>query len=283
MSGWVVGQLVLLRAALRHACSRFLDFLLCISLVGGHFSFETSTLVLLDLLEPVLAAPDGLPHLLHGLAEVLLEQALLVRARQQRRRQAEEVQQEEVVDPAAHVGDGQQRRQRPGEVEERLALLGLAADGPGAARRLGRRHQVGADLLEAALLVAGPALGLEDLEGKKVKSVPPLHNIVCIVVHVGAGGESTHFLFNNVRTFLKPTVTPPPPSPQPPRTSFGFLGSLVSKDGRSDISRILMPLPLSHCRVMSQDPSSRSRYPPPGGDSIQVLPAVSFWKRNATD
>ncbi len=40
------------------------------------------------------------------------------------------------------------------------------------------------------------------------------------------------------------------------------LGSLVSKDGRSDISRILMPSP-SHCRVMSQDSSSQSRYPPP--------------------
>ncbi len=33
---------------------------------------------------------------------------------------------------------------------------------------------------------------------------------------------------------------------------------------------------LSHCRVVSQDPSSRSRYPPPERDSIQVLPAVSF-------
>ncbi len=33
---------------------------------------------------------------------------------------------------------------------------------------------------------------------------------------------------------------------------------------------------------MSQDPSSRSRYPPPGGDSIQVLPAVSFESANAT-
>ncbi len=65
------------------------------------------------------------------------------------------------------------------------------------------------------------------------------------------------------------------------RLVFGlvFLGSLVSKDGQSDISRILMPSP-SHCRVMSQDPSSQSRYPPPPeGDSIQVLPAVSFWKR----
>ena len=40
------------------------------------------------------------------------------------------------------------------------------------------------------------------------------------------------------------------------RFGFGFLGSLVSKDGRSDISRILMPSPLSHCRVLSQDPSS---------------------------
>ncbi len=56
-----------------------------------------------------------------------------------------------------------------------------------------------------------------------------------------------------------------------------FLGSRVSKDGRSNISRILMPSP-SHCRVMSQDPSSRSRYSPEG-DLIQVLPAVSFWKR----
>ncbi len=37
---------------------------------------------------------------------------------------------------------------------------------------------------------------------------------------------------------------------------------------------------LSHCKVLSQDPSSRSCYPPPEGDSIQVLPAaVSFWKR----
>ncbi len=42
-----------------------------------------------------------------------------------------------------------------------------------------------------------------------------------------------------------------------------------------------MPSP-SHCRVMSQDPSSRSCYPPPGGDSIQVLPAVSFGSANAT-
>ncbi len=36
---------------------------------------------------------------------------------------------------------------------------------------------------------------------------------------------------------------------------FFLWGSLVSKDGRSDISRILMPSP-SHCRFMSQDPSS---------------------------
>ncbi len=43
------------------------------------------------------------------------------------------------------------------------------------------------------------------------------------------------------------------------------LGSLVSKDGRSYISWIIMPSPLSHCRVMSQDPSSWSHYPPLGG------------------
>ncbi len=58
------------------------------------------------------------------------------------------------------------------------------------------------------------------------------------------------------------------------------LGSLVSKDGRSYNSWVIMPSP-SHCRVMSQDPSSRSRYPREG-DLIQVLPAVSFGSASAT-
>ncbi len=42
---------------------------------------------------------------------------------------------------------------------------------------------------------------------------------------------------------------------------------------------------LSHCRVVSPDPSSRSCYPSPEGDlsTIQVLPAVSFCYRLPTE
>ncbi len=59
------------------------------------------------------------------------------------------------------------------------------------------------------------------------------------------------------------------------------LGSLVSKDGRSDISRILMPSPYHPTaglcpKTLHLDLVIPS---PPERDSIQVLPAVSFWKR----
>ncbi len=61
-----------------------------------------------------------------------------------------------------------------------------------------------------------------------------------------------------------------------------FFGSFVSKDGWSDISRILMPSP-SHCRVMSQDPSSRSCYPPLRGIRSRSSQQSVFGSANATD
>ncbi len=63
---------------------------------------------------------------------------------------------------------------------------------------------------------------------------------------------------------------------------FGFLGSLVSKDGRSNISRILMPSP-AFCRVVSQDPSSRYRYPPLKGIQSRSSQQPVFGSANATD
>ena len=79
-----------------------------------------------------------------------------------------------------------------------------------------------------------------------------------------------------------------PAGPRPPggRLEVGWLvlGSLVSKDGQCDISRILMHLPyLSHCRVMSQDLSSRSCYPPLRGIRSRTFLLSVFGSANAAD
>ncbi len=58
-----------------------------------------------------------------------------------------------------------------------------------------------------------------------------------------------------------------------------LLGSLVSKDGRSDISQILMPSPYPTAGLCPKTLHLDLVFPLPEGDLIQVLPAVSFRKR----
>ncbi len=88
------------------------------------------------------------------------------------------------------------------------------------------------------------------------------------------GRETQYDALKNLDRFLKFIVS----SKLLDTHNIFFLGSLVSKDGRSYISWILMPSP-SHCRVMSQDPSSRSRYPPTWGGFDPGPPSSQFWKR----
>lgn len=134
------------------------------------FKNALSAAASLDLLEGVLPL-DGLGQLLHGRAAVLPQQAPLVQPRQQGGGQAGQVQEEEVVDAAADVGDGQEGRQGAGEVEDGLALLGLAAGGPGAAPQVGEGGHVRAERLQPLLLLAGPAVRLEDLTGEDFRSL----------------------------------------------------------------------------------------------------------------
>ncbi len=54
------------------------------------------------------------------------------------------------------------------------------------------------------------------------------------------------------------------------------LGSLVSKDGRSDISQIPMPSPYPTAGLCPKTLHLDLVIPLPEGDSIQVLPAVSL-------
>ncbi len=126
-----------------------------------------------------------------------------------------------------------------------------------------------------------PRLGQPKL---RQRHLPQPWLLVLPVIFAPTSSSSTSsplFFLSVVNASVVPVVVPVPLFIVPEKCSIviGWLvmGSLVSKDGRSNISRILMPSPYPTAGLCPKTLHLHLVIPPPKGDLIQVLPEVSFW------